>query len=134
VGPSGSRFVDLHAGDEVLLALFNTTATISVNNKISGTGPDAIWDGRYRAVLGNDVTGSTANPDSGLAQIVLDRSLQDLPDTSDSTVVCKTSSDTVMNLGTNNKVIGCTQVASNNAQRSKMSAGPRVLKKKPLVH
>ena len=45
MGPSGSRFVDLHDGDEVLLALFNTMATISVNNKISGTGPDAIWDG-----------------------------------------------------------------------------------------
>jgi hypothetical protein len=92
VGPSGSRFVDLHAGDEVLLALFNTTATISVNNKISGTGPDAIRDVTYGAVLGNDVTGSTANPGSGLAQMVLDRSLQDLPDTSDSTVVCDSES------------------------------------------
>jgi hypothetical protein len=80
------------------------------------------------------VTGFTANPDAGLAQIVLDRDLQGLPDTSDSTVVCKTPSDTVMNLGTNNKVIGCTQVTNNNAQPSKMSAGPKVLKKKPLDH
>jgi len=38
-----------------------------------------------------------------------------------------------MNLGTNNNVIGCTQVANNNAQPSKMSTGPKVLKK-PLVH
>jgi hypothetical protein len=51
----------------------------------------------------------------------------------DCLVVCKTPSDTVENLGTDNTLIGCTQVTNNNAQPSKMSAGPKVLKKKPLV-
>jgi hypothetical protein len=106
-----------------------------VSNKISGTGPDAIgvWDGTYASVLENDVTGFTANPDAGLAQIEPDGDLQGLPDTSYSTVVCKAPSGSVMNLGTNNTVIGCQQVANNSVRPSRMSAGPKVLKKRPLV-
>ncbi|MGO8794509.1 MAG: hypothetical protein ACLQLC_06780 [Candidatus Sulfotelmatobacter sp.] len=113
-----------------------TSGTTIMNNKIVGTGQFAIGmeDDTYAAVLGNDVTGFVA--DSGFAQIMLDGTLLwgTPADTSYSTVVCKTPSDTVMNLGTNNNVIGCTQVANNNAQPSKMSTRPKVLKKKPLVH
>ncbi len=109
-----------------------TTATTIIKNKLSGSGQDGvgIYDGRRAAVLENDVTGFSPNP--GFAQIVLDGSLFGLPDTSDSTVICRTPNDSVLNIGTNNKIIGCQQVATAEAQRSKMTTTPNVLKKKPL--
>ncbi len=113
-----------------VIAAFTTKSTTIVNNKISGTAPDGvgIYGGTYAAVLGNDVTGFVFNPAAGgLAQIVLDAN------TSHSTVVCRTPEDTVMNLGTNDTVIGCTELANNNARPSKMSLGPKVLKRKPSL-
>ena len=109
-----------------------TTATTIIKNKLSGSGQDGvgIYDGRYAAVLENDVTGFSPNP--GFAQIVLDGSLFGLPDTSDSTVICKTPNDSVLNIGTNNKIVGCQQVATAEAQRSTMTTAPNVPKKKPL--
>ena len=107
-------------GADAVAAVFTTGTTI-VNNKISGAGPDAIgiYDSTYAAVLGNDVAKFTANSASGLAQIVLDGSLFGLPDTSHSAVVCRTPSDTVLNLGLNNKVIGCQEVEGGAATASK---------------
>jgi len=100
-------------GSDAILALF-TTGTIIANNTFSGTGPDAIgiYNGMSAAVLGNDVTNFAANPTPGLAQIVLDGSLFGLPDTSDSTVVCRTSTDTVLDLGPDNRVVGCELIAT----------------------
>jgi hypothetical protein len=116
------------------IAVISTTGTTILKNKISGKGGlgIGIMDASHAAVLLNDVTGFTANPD--LAQIVLDGSLLGLPDTSNSTVVCKTPSDTVMDLGTNDKVIGCQQTANSTAAASGMIARPKALKKKPWVH
>ena len=106
------------------IGAYNTTGAAILNNKISGNGADGIgiWNGTYAALLGNDVRSFTASPD--LAQIVLDGT------TTHSTVVCKTSKDTAMNLGTDNKLIGCQQLGSS-VSASKMNSRP-VLKKKPL--
>ena len=114
------------------ISAYLTNGTTIVNNKISGNGGDGIgiWDGTYAAVLGNDVTNFTASPD--LAQIVLDGSLLGLPDTSHSTVVCKSSNDTVMNLGTHNKLIGCEE-NGNNGNASKMNSKPANLGSKPML-
>ena len=104
----------------------STTRTTIVNNKISGTGGDGvgIWGGSYAAVLKNDVSNFTASPD--LAQIVLDGM------STDSTVVCETPNDTVMNQGSNNKIIGC-QLAVSTAQTSGRTAASKTLKQKALT-
>jgi parallel beta-helix repeat protein len=97
------------------ISAYSTKGTTIVNNKISGNGGDGIeiGDGTHVAVLGNNVTNFTAAPD--LAQIVLDGT------TIHSTVVCKTPNDTVQNLGTDNKLIGC-QAVSSSANSSKLSS------------
>jgi hypothetical protein len=96
------------------IGAYFTARTFVANNRIVGSAADAIgiWDGTQAAVLVNDVTGFTANPLSGLAQIVLDGSLQGLPDTSNSLVVCRTPADTVLNLGAGNRLIGCESAAA----------------------
>ena len=106
------------------ISAYNTNGTTALNNKIFGNGADGIgiWNGTYAAVLGNDVRNFTASPD--LAQIVLDGT------TTHSTVVCKTSHDTAMDLGTDNKLIGCQQLDSS-VNAYKMNSRP-VLKKPPL--
>jgi len=103
------------------ISAHNTNGTTILHNKISGNGADGIgiWGGSHAQVLNNDVTNFTASPD--LAQIVLDGT------TTHSTVVCKTSNDTAMNLGTDNNLIGCQQLGSS-GNASKMSSRP-VLKK-----
>jgi|SRR5271169_650924 len=114
------------------IAVISTPGSTILNNKISGKGGlgIGIFDASQAAVLINDVTGFAA----GLAQIVLDGSLFGVPDTRNSTVVCKTPSDTVMDIGTNDKVIGCQEMASSTAAASGMIARPKALKKKPFVH
>jgi Right handed beta helix region len=114
------------------ISVYSTKGTTILHNKISGTGADGIgiWDGTYAAVLGNDVTNFTASPD--LAQIVLDGT------TTHSTVLCKSPNDTVQNLGTDNKLIGCQAVGSS-VNASKPSSRPSkqrfqtILKGKQLV-
>jgi len=117
-----------------------TSGTTIMNNKIVGTGQFAIGmeDDTYAAVLGNDVTGFVA--DSGFAQIMLDGTLLwgTPADTSYSMVVCKTPSDTVMNLGTNNTMIGCKQVTNaagvvSQKAAPRIAVRPEVLKRGPLV-
>ena len=106
------------------ISAYNTNGTTIRHNKISGNGADGIgiWNGSHAQVLKNDVTNFTASPD--LAQIVLDGT------TAHSTVVCKTSRDTAMNLGTDNQLIGCQQLNSS-VNASKLSSRP-ILKTKPL--
>jgi hypothetical protein len=98
------------------IGAYSTAGTFVANNRTVGTGADAIgiWGGTQAAVLVNDVTGFTPNPASGLAQIVLDGSLQSppLPDTSNSLIVCKTPADSVLNLGVGNTLVGCQPVAA----------------------
>jgi hypothetical protein len=90
------------------IGAFFTAGTFVANNKIFGSAVAAIgiWDGTRAAVLVNDVSSFTPNPASGLAQIVLG-DLVGLPDTNDSLVVCRSPTDTVLNLGAGNKLIGC---------------------------
>lgn len=99
------------------IAVLTTSGTAIVNNRISGTGPDAIgfYGSTSVAVLENDVTNFAANPAAGLAQIVLDGSLFGYTDTSGSTVVCRTANDTVLNLGPGNRIIGCQLIATSEA-------------------
>ena len=117
------------------IAAYYTNGTTVVNNKISGAGADGIgiWDGTYASVLGNDVTKFTLNSDSGLAQIVLDGSLQGLADTSNSTVICKTPEDTVLNLGTNNRVIGCRGISATTKGIIAPDPRPRQLPRRDLL-
>jgi len=91
------------------IGAYFTADTLVANNKIAGSAADAIgiWGGTHAAVLVNDVTGFAPNPALGLAQIVLDGDLVGLPDTNDSLVVCRSPTNTVLNLGAGNKVIGC---------------------------
>lgn len=85
------------------ITAYGTKGTTMANNKISGTGAMAIYIGNstYASSLANDVTGFVPNPEFGYSQIVLDET------TNHSTVVCRTRNDTVQNMGTDNKVLGC---------------------------
>jgi hypothetical protein len=108
------------------ISAYSTKSTTILHNTISGNGADGIgiWDGTYAAVLGSDVTNFTASPD--LAQIVLDRT------TTHSTVVCKSPNDTVQNLGTDNKLIGCQQVGAS-AKASTKTSQPKPMRGKPTL-
>lgn len=107
-------------GSDVIFALF-TTGIIIANNRFSGTGPDAIgiYASTRAAVLENDVTHFNA---TGIAQIALDGSVFGVTDTSDSTVVCRTTTDTVVNLGADNRIIGCQLIAHPEAATQGMAA------------
>jgi hypothetical protein len=96
------------------IGAYSTAGTFISNNRIVGSAADAIgiWGGTRAAVLVNDVTSFTPNPASGLAQIVLDGDLQGLPDTNNSLVLCRSPTDTVLNLGAGNRVIGCQSVTA----------------------
>jgi hypothetical protein len=91
---------------------YNTKGTAIWNNNITGTGFDAIGlsGSTLSRVIGNNVSGFTPDPSVGLAQIYLD------PSTTQDLAVCAEPSDTVLNQGTNNIVIGCT--ASGAAEKS----------------
>jgi hypothetical protein len=89
--------------------IYNTKGTAAWNNNVTGSGGyDAIglWGSTLAAVAGNDVSGFTPDPSVGLAQIYLD------PSTTQDLVVCAEPSDTVLNQGTNNLIIGCQQPAT----------------------
>jgi hypothetical protein len=81
----------------------NTRDTMIWSNIIRGSeGTDAIglWNSSKDTVVGNDVSGFTVDPTS-YAQIYLD------PSTSYDLVVCADRSETVLNQGANNVLIGC---------------------------
>jgi len=128
--------IDLHTTCCGGVTLYSTKNAVVFNNTITGFGVDGIgdWGGSYDAVLGNNVSGFT-----GYAQIVLDGSWIGLPDTTHSTVLCKTKSDTVIDLGTDNTLIGC-QKLDGPSTPSKINTLPpklrshRLLGTKPLEH
>jgi len=75
-------------------------------------------------VANNNVSSFTVDSTSGLAQIYLD------PSTTNDLVVCAERSDTVLNQGTNNAIIGCQQSTAS-AEAATSAARPNILRKKP---
>jgi hypothetical protein len=112
------------------LGVYNTVGTAVLNNTVTGTGGfDGIglWSSSQDMVIGNNVSGFTVDPTVGFAQIYLD------PYTTQDLVVCAQPSNTVLNQGTNNVVIGCTAVeaAANSADPATSKPLPRLPKGKP---
>jgi hypothetical protein len=95
--------IDLQNGLMEGIGAYNTEGTAIWNNTITGSnGADAIglWNSSHDSVIGNNVNGFTVDP-SGYAQIYLD------PETTNDVVLCSSGSNTVLNQGTGNVVIGC---------------------------
>jgi hypothetical protein len=90
------------------ISAYNTRGIKIHHNRISGNGADAIgiWNGRGALVVKNDLRDFHADftADYGRAQIVLDGT------TSHSVVVCKSPTDTVLDQGQGNRLIGCQAV------------------------
>ena len=112
------------------LGVYNTVGTAVLNNTVTGTGGfDGIglWSSSQDMVIGNNVSGFTVDPTVGFAQIYLD------PYTTQDLVVCAQPSNTVLNQGTNNVVIGCTPVdpAAKSVDPATSKPLPRLLKAKP---
>jgi hypothetical protein len=107
------------------IGAYNTEGTVIWNNTVGGSnGKDAIglWNSSQDTVIRNNVSGFTVDP-TGYAQIYLD------PSTSRDLVVCAEASDTVLNQGTNNIIIGCQQAATTPAAATEsMAPGPSASK------
>ena len=98
----------------------NTKGTIILNDTVTGSGWDAVglYGSTSSTLMLNNVSGFTPDPSTGsTAQIYLD------PGTSHDLVVCAGSTDTVLNQGRNNVVVGCQQVATT----SEAGQGARLL-------
>jgi hypothetical protein len=90
------------------IGAYNTKGTAIWNNTVAGTdGNDGIglWSVADSMVISNNVSGFTVDS-TGHAQIYLD------PSTTHDLVACVDPSDTVLNQGTQNTVIGCQQSAA----------------------
>ncbi|MGC2468089.1 MAG: hypothetical protein WA517_23060 [Candidatus Acidiferrum sp.] len=85
--------------------VYNTKETLIWNDTITGSGYDAIGlhGSTLSTVIGNNLSGFTPDTSVGLADIYLD------PSTTHDLVVCSDPSDTVLNQGSNNFVVGCQQ-------------------------
>lgn len=117
------------------IGAYNTKGTAIWNNTVTGmNGNDAIglWSSTLSTVIGNNVTGFPVDP-TGYAQIYLD------PSTAHDLVVCAEPSDTVLNQGTDNMVIGCqrptatSETAAKTATPAASNSKPDVLKRKPWL-
>jgi hypothetical protein len=112
----------------------NTKDTLIWNNTITGTGFDAIGlrGSTLSSVIGNNLSGFTPDTSVGLADIYID------PSTTHDLVVCSDSSDTVLNQGSNNLVVGCQQseatlsTPTGNAISSSFAARPSLSRRKPI--
>jgi hypothetical protein len=105
----------------------NTKGTVLWNNSVTGTdGFDAIglYSSTLDTVIYNNVSGFTVDSTVGNAQIYLD------PSTTHDLVVCAERSDTVLNQGTNNIIIGCQQPVATPAAATD-SVAPAVSAPKP---
>lgn len=88
------------------IGVWYTKGTAIWNNSVTGKdGYDAIGlnSSTLDTVINNNVSGFTVDSAVGLAQIYLD------PSTTYDLVVCAERSNTVLNQGTNNAIIGCQQ-------------------------
>ena len=118
------------------IAANNTKYTLILNDTITGSGYDAIGlrGSTLSTIIRDGVSGFTVDPAVGFAQIYLD------PSTTQDLVVCSNPSDTVLNQGTNNNVIGCQQpVATPDAATMGVAPAiattrPNVPKGKPWLH
>jgi len=88
------------------IGAYYSKGTAIWNNTISGTDQYdgvGLWSSTGSSVIGNNLSNVTIDP-TGLAKIYLD------PYTTKDFVLCSNFSDTVLNQGTNNVVIGCRQL------------------------
>jgi hypothetical protein len=120
------------------IGVYYTKGTAVWNNSVTGSdGTDGIglWSTSFDAVANNNVSGFTVDSTSGLAQIYLD------PSTTNDLVVCAERSDTVLNQGTNNAIIGCQQSTASAASAEDARSAARAAsatrrslpRKKPLM-
>ena len=96
-----------------------TKGTMILNNTVTGSGWDAIglYGSTSSALVHNNVSDFAPDPTTGsAARIYLD------PGTSHDLVVCAESTDTVLNQGTNNVVIGCQQAATTSEAETRSEA------------
>jgi len=111
------------------IGVYYTKGTAVWNNSVTGSdGLDGIglWSTTLDAVANNNVSGFTVDSTSGLSQIYLD------PSTTNDLVVCAERSDTVLNQGTNNAIIGCQQSTAS-AEDASRAGRPNLQRKKPPV-
>jgi hypothetical protein len=117
------------------IGAYNTRGTVIWNNTITGSGADAIGLGgsSHCTVIGNHVDHFFADPGFGLAKIYLD------PATIQNLVVCANPLNTVLDQGTDNKIIGGWPQATAAAEALAMKAAPAAfpgrpnqLRRKPL--
>jgi hypothetical protein len=117
------------------IGVYNTKGTMVWNNIVTGSdGYDGIglWSTTLDTVTNNNVRGFTVDGTVGLAQIYLD------PSTTNDLVVCAERSDTVLNQGTNNAIIGCPQStasakAATRTAPTTSATRPNLPRKKPLL-
>ena len=120
------------------IGVYYTKGTAVWNNSVTGTdGYDGIglWSSTFDAVANNNVSGFTVDSTAGLAQIYLD------PSTTNDLVVCAERSDSVLNQGTNNAIIGCQQSTASAASAEDARSAARAAsatrrslpRKKPLM-
>lgn len=113
------------------IGVYNTKGAVIWNNSITGSGADAIglWGSTLSSVIQNNVKGLTLDPTYGLAQIYLD------PYTTYDFVLCANPSNTSLNQGTNNVVIGCQQLdpAAQTVSPSDSTRGLGLSKGKPWL-
>jgi hypothetical protein len=119
------------------IGAYNTKGTVLWNNSVTGTdGFDAVglYSSTLDTVINNNVSGFTVDSTVGNAQIYLD------PSTTHDLVVCAERSDTVLNQGTNNTIIGCQQptttpaAATDSVAPAVSAHKPNLPKGKPQLH
>jgi hypothetical protein len=108
--------------------IINTKGTAAWNNTV--TGSDGFYgigllNSTQSTVVGNNVSDFTVDSSVGFAQIYLD------PNTTQDLVVCESPSTTVLNLGTNNTIIGCQQPATTPASATE-NVAPAVSTSLPI--
>jgi hypothetical protein len=109
------------------IGVYYTKGTAVWNNIVTGSdGYDGIglWSTTFDTVTNNNVSGFTVDSTAGFAQIYLD------PYATYDLVVCAERSNTVLNQGTNNTIIGCQQ-STTSAEAAPSAARPNLLRKKP---
>ena len=111
--------IQLQEGPSGGIDAFYTTGTMILNNTVTGSGWNAIglYGSTSSALTYNNLSDFAPDPTFGsAAQIYLD------PGTSHDLVVCAGSTDTVLNQGTNNVVIGCQQAATTSEAETRSEA------------
>jgi hypothetical protein len=105
------------------IGVYNTKGTAVWNNTVTGSdGYDGVglWSSSQDTVIGNNVSGFTVDPTVGFAQVYLD------PSTTYDLIVCSSPTNTVLNQGTNNVVVGCTA-----SEAAAKSVNPATSKPRP---